>query len=191
MYILPVPGSISSPQNVHTLRSTIEHHLTRLKLSAHAELPRLSRSLLEHKHTAAPHGTHDVPSDDAPLVTAVHDPDLDLGRLTRHAGPANDLDDGRWNAIIISHLRHLLLQSLQLLCQLVHQRLSLRSIEYGDPCGRLLEPAGVAELGLARDERVRHIALVAKCWHVHQNLGRGDVLRADDHLGLPSLDELR
>src|SRR5881628_565385 len=96
MNILPVPGSISLPQKEHERRVGIA--------SPDRELAGLARSLAEHEDVSDLDAPLHVARDDAPLVAAVEDADLDLDRFSRHPGPADDLDDLRGNAVIVRHV---------------------------------------------------------------------------------------
>src|SRR3989442_7010219 len=96
MNILPVPGSISLPQKEHERRVGM--------VSPARELAGLARGLAEHEDVPDLDAPLHVARDDAALVAAVEDSDLDLDRFARHPGPADDLDDLRGNAVIVRHV---------------------------------------------------------------------------------------
>lgn len=95
MNILPVPGSISFPQNE-------QDRWTGMR-SPHAQLARFARGLAQHEHVAELDAPLHVPRDDAALVTPVQDAHLDLGRLARHPRAADDLDHFCGDAVLIGH----------------------------------------------------------------------------------------
>ena len=96
MNILPVPGSISLPQNEHERRVGI--------VSPDRELAGLARRLAQHQDVADLDAALHVARDDAALVPTIEDADLDLDRFARHPGAADDLDDLRGNAVIVRHV---------------------------------------------------------------------------------------
>src|SRR6266581_3094820 len=96
MNILPVPGSISLPQNEQERRVGI--------VSPDRELAGLARGLAQHQDVPDLDAALHVARDDATLVPTVEDADLDLDRLARHPGAADDLDDLRGNAVIVRHV---------------------------------------------------------------------------------------
>src|SRR5213593_1990803 len=96
MNILPVPGSISLPQKEHERRVGI--------VSPDRELAGLARGLAEHEDVTDLDAALHVARDDTALVPSIEDADLDLDRLSRHPGPADDLDDLRRNAVIVRHV---------------------------------------------------------------------------------------
>src|SRR5256712_2542336 len=96
MNILPVPGSISLPQKEQDRRVGI--------VSPDRELAGLAGGLAEHEDVPDLNAPLHVARDDAALVPPVKDADLDLDRLARHAGPADDLDDLRGDAVLVRHL---------------------------------------------------------------------------------------
>src|SRR5881397_586222 len=96
MNILPVPGSISLPQNEHERRVGI--------VSPDRELAGLARGLAQHQDVADLDAALHVARDDAALVPTIEDADLDLDRFARHPGAADDLDDLRGDAVIVRHV---------------------------------------------------------------------------------------
>src|SRR3989442_9591024 len=96
MNILPVPGSISLPQKEQDRRVGIG--------SPDRELAGLARRLSEHEDVPDLNAPLHVPRNDAALAPPVKDADLDLDRLARHAGPADDLDHLRGDAVLVRHL---------------------------------------------------------------------------------------
>src|SRR6266705_1379108 len=96
MNILPVPGSISLPQNEHERRVGI--------VSPDRELAGLARRLAQHQDVADLDAALHVARDDAALVPTIEDADLDLDRFARHPGAADDLDDLRGDAVIVRHV---------------------------------------------------------------------------------------
>src|SRR2546428_6515012 len=96
MNILPVPGSISLPQKEHERRVGI--------VSPDRELAGLACGLAQHEDVPDLDAPLHVARDDAALVATVEDTDLDFDRFSRPPGPADDLDDLRWNAVIVRHV---------------------------------------------------------------------------------------
>src|SRR2546425_3755791 len=96
MNILPVPGSISLPQKEQDRRVGIG--------SPDREFASLARRLSKHEDVADLDAPLHVARDDAALVPPIEDADLDLDRFARHAGPADDLDDLRGDAVLVRHL---------------------------------------------------------------------------------------
>src|SRR6267143_4156593 len=95
MNILPVPGSISLPQKEQERRIGIG--------SPDRKFPGLTRGLAEHEDVSDLDASFDVPRDDATLVPAVEDADLDLDGLARHPRAADDLDHFRGDAVLFGH----------------------------------------------------------------------------------------
>src|SRR3989449_11349544 len=96
MNILPVPGSISLPPKEHERRVGI--------VSPDRELAGLAGGLAEHEDVPDLDAPLHVARDDAAFVAPVEDSHLDLDRLARHPGPADDLDDLRGNTVIVRHV---------------------------------------------------------------------------------------
>src|SRR5713226_1512490 len=84
MNILPVPGSISLPQNEQERRTGI--------VSPDRELACFACGLAEHEHVPDLDAALHVPRDDAAFVSAIEDAHLDLDRFARHPRAADDLD---------------------------------------------------------------------------------------------------
>src|SRR5438128_10678987 len=95
MNILPVPGSISLPQNEQDRRVGI--------VSPDRELARFPRRLAEHEDVADLDAPLHVARDDATLVSSIEDADLHLDRLAGHPRPADDLDHFRGDAVLVGH----------------------------------------------------------------------------------------
>src|SRR6267143_5016339 len=95
MNILPVPGSISLPQNEQERRTGI--------VSPDRELAGFARGLAEHEHVPDLDAALHVPGDDASLVSTVQDAHFDLDRFARHPCAADDLDDFRRDAVLVGH----------------------------------------------------------------------------------------
>src|SRR5207244_1297768 len=152
MNILPVPGSISLPQNEHDRRVGI--------VSPDRELAGLACRLAQHQDVADLDAALHVARDDAALVATVEDADLDLDRFCCHPGPADDLDDLRGNADVLRQHDELRLAALDELRDLVRP--------LADFPGLLRELDRL--IGLV-DELLRHLES-----NVHRLGHRGDLL---------------
>jgi hypothetical protein len=91
MNIIPVPGSISSPEKLQIRRSGIL-----ITPSAGIQLPRLTTGIAYHQNIPDSNRAADIPADDStdiPWIRCVIDSNLDLGCFASHAGSSNNLDD--------------------------------------------------------------------------------------------------
>src|SRR3990172_2746703 len=84
-----------------------------------------------------------------------------------------------------------LFQGAELRHELVEHRLCLARVRNRHAGRRLAEARGDADLLLARHVREGDSLLLAEDRHVHEDLGRIDVLRHRDEVRVPALAELR
>jgi hypothetical protein len=87
MNIKPVPGSISSPEKEHTLRSGT--------ISPHIQLTGFSAGVSEHQDVTDSNRSDDITSDDAADISGVRgivDAYLDLSRFSGHSCSTDYLD---------------------------------------------------------------------------------------------------